>query len=103
MEHHRADGDLPVPPARPGDEVLTIGCGVPTFTGTGYDLGHVSLHAVRVAVDLLGGGDGLGGQVHTLSLWRDGRPAPARWETTALNQHPACPMHERSFLAAGQA
>jgi hypothetical protein len=101
LEHHRADGHLPLPPADPEGSVHLAGCGSRTFTGSSADLGHVSLHAVRAATDVLTDRQPVDAAVYTLSL-RDaqGRPIPARWQTHRLTPHRACLNHRATSPAA---
>ncbi len=98
LEHHRADGTIPAPPADPADNRLQpVGCMQPTFTGAAADLDTVALHAVRVITDQLAGADTdvelMSGDVFVASLHTPDGPVPARWEFGRLAVHPACPVH----------
>jgi molybdopterin/thiamine biosynthesis adenylyltransferase len=98
LAHHRAEGTVPAPPADRHGTVWPARCTEPTFTGTGADLDTIATHAARLAIaTLVGAQDGhedFDGDVHVAAL-RDttGRPIPATWDTQALTQHPACPLH----------
>jgi molybdopterin/thiamine biosynthesis adenylyltransferase len=96
---HMSDGSIPIPPAAPSDFVQPPGCSTPTFTGTGFDLDHVSLHAVRVAVAALLGATPGGyppppHDVAVLTLREpDGTPTLPTWTGHHLSVHPDCPCH----------
>lgn len=97
LELHLADGTIPAAPAAPEEEgVQPVGCAEPTFTGTGFDLAEISLHAVRTAVGLLqkdvdGGYPHLAEPVHVLALrHQKDRPLPPNWTAHALPVHRAC-------------
>jgi molybdopterin/thiamine biosynthesis adenylyltransferase len=91
-----------VPPASPADEKQPAGCADPTFTGTGFDLAEVSLHAVRVAVGTLlqdepNGYPVTGEAVHVLAL-RDavGAAVLPTWTAHPLKVHSDCGADHRS-------
>jgi len=98
LEHHRADGTLPTPPADPADNRLhPVGCAQPTFAGAAADLDTIALHAVRVITDRLAGSDTdtalLSADLFVATLHGPDGPVPARWEYGRLTTHPACPVH----------
>lgn len=97
LEHSLDDGSIPAAPAAPETVgVQPVGCAEPTFTGTGFDLAEVSLHAVRVAVGLLQSdvSGGYPAQPHPVSLLAlrdsDGQAIPPSWSAHPLPVHPAC-------------
>ena len=99
LMHHIADKTILNPPADPGGAIQPAGCADPTFTGTGFDLDQVSLHAVRVAVAALlretsGGYPAPPGDVAVLALRDpDGTPMLPTWTSYPLVRHPDCPCH----------
>lgn len=96
FQHRLVDDSIDSPPADPRGEIQPAGCADPTFTGAGYDLVHVALGGVRLAVGTLCG-DSQNGypdvdwDVAVISL-RDeqGRAVAPRWETYPLTRHPQC-------------
>lgn len=44
---------IPLPPMNPSGDVQPVGCAEPTFTGSSFDLGMISMQAVRMAVSTL--------------------------------------------------
>lgn len=97
LEHSLHDGVIPAAPAAPETVgVQPVGCAEPTFTGTGFDLTEVSLHAVRVAIGVLQTdvSDGYPAQqhpVHLLALRNSaGRALPPTWTGHPLPVHPEC-------------
>ena len=99
LQHHMNQGTIAPPPAAPTGQVQPAGCADPTFTGSGFDLCHVSLQAARVAVGYLlrnveGGYPSPPGDVDVLAL-RDasGTATMPTWTSHILTQHPACSGH----------
>jgi molybdopterin/thiamine biosynthesis adenylyltransferase len=96
---HMDDRTIPTPPAAPSEFVQPPGCASPTFTGAGFDLDHISLHAVRVATaallaDTLGAYPTPPHDVAVLALREhDGTPSLPTWTGYALSRHPDCPCH----------
>lgn len=96
---HMDDGTIPTPPAAPSEFVQPPGCASPTFTGAGFDLDHVSLHAVRVATAVLlrdtpGAYPSVSRDVATLALRdQDGTPTLPTWTGHTLTRHLGCPCH----------
>jgi molybdopterin/thiamine biosynthesis adenylyltransferase len=91
-----------VPPSSPEGDKQPAGCADPTFTGTGFDLAEVALHAVRVAVGTLlrdepNGYPATDEAVHVLAL-RDpsGAAVLPAWTAHPLDVHPACGAEHRS-------
>jgi hypothetical protein len=104
LEHHRADGTIPAPPADPADNRLhPVGCALPTFTGAAADLDTIALHAVRVITDRLAGSDTdialMCADVFVATLHGPDGPVPARWEYGRLRTHSACPIHGTTAAA----
>lgn len=95
-QRHLYDGTIPIPQQEPGGEVQPYGCYSPTFTGAGFDLDHVSLGAVRLAVaSLCNQPDSYPNfpwDVGILSLWdvATGLPLAANWNTFQLTHHREC-------------
>ena len=97
----QATPSIDLPPAEDGAEesVQTIGCFHPTFTGTGFDMDHVSLMATRLAIATLcrgqeGAYPDFDWNVAVLSLRDDeGDPIPSKWKTHQLAKHPECDEH----------
>ncbi|MDT0275540.1 ThiF family adenylyltransferase [Blastococcus goldschmidtiae] len=97
LEYGLDDGSIPDPPAAPEQaSVQPAGCADPTFTGTGFDLAEVALHATRVAVATLQAGQSSGypDSGHDLQMLtlrtHDGVPVPPAWTGLELPVHPSC-------------
>ena len=94
------DETLPIPAAKTVDGVQPTGCANPTFTGAGFDMSELALHAVRLAVS-------------TLTAGKEGGYPSANWDIEVvshrsvngtellpsvdvrdLNRHSACPECE---------
>lgn len=89
--------DIQNPPADGGGDVRVRGCFHPAFTGTGFDMDHVALMAVRMAVATLCRGRKIGypeldWNVGVLSLWDKDREMPVgpEWKTANYVKHPKC-------------
>jgi len=89
-----ANNTIPEPAAEEGSDIQPVGCFHPTFTGTGFDLDHVSVMATRLAVATLCQGQEEGypdfdWDVGVLSLWdeQSGIPIAPRWEICKLEKH----------------
>jgi molybdopterin/thiamine biosynthesis adenylyltransferase len=103
LEHSLDDGSVPAAPAAPETVgVQPVGCAEPTFTGIGFDLAEVSLHAVRVSSGLLQADvrDGYPAQQQPVALLAlrdaDGQAIPPSWSSYPLPIHPACTAaHDR--------
>jgi hypothetical protein len=93
------DGTIPTPPAAPSPFVQPPGCSTPTFTGAGFDLDQISLHAVRVAAAALLGSaaDSYPAPPYDVAVVSlrdpDGTPTLPKWTGHALIRHPSCPCH----------
>lgn len=99
--HHFTAGAYPFPAEEDGPDVQPVGCFSPTFTGAGFDLDHISLMAVRLAVSTLCAGteDGypdFNWDVGILDLWDKvaRQPIAPRWTTSTLTKHKDCDGHE---------
>ncbi len=99
LQHYMDDSTIPMPPASDTGWVEPEGCNSPTFTGTSFDIGNVSLMGVRLAVGTLcegknGGYPDFDWDVGVLSL-RDveGKPVPPSWVVFRLERHPSCENH----------
>lgn len=96
--HHR---DIARPPGALKDEVLEQppGCAERTFAGASYDLGEVSLQAVRLAIETLSQDGPPVSLIHTLRLVdASGRRAPPIWRVDALTKHPNCSCRSGAAL-----
>lgn len=90
--------EIPNPPEDGSCKVRVRGCFDPAFTGTGFDMDHVALMAVRMAVATLCRGSKSGAypdfdwNVGILSLWDTERNVPIapEWKTGCYSRHPAC-------------
>lgn len=98
-QNHLADESFHNPPHEETPQVQTVGCFHPTFTGTGFDMDHVSLAAVRLAISTLcSGQDGaypdFDWDVGVVDLWNElNSPIAPNWKTYALTRHPDCAAH----------
>lgn len=98
VEHHLLDdGGSPLEmPGAPDQDVQPAGCADPTFTGAGFDMAEIALHAVRVAVGMLlrdepGGYPQTDEDVHVLALrTSSGAAVPPSWTAHQLAVHPVC-------------
>jgi molybdopterin/thiamine biosynthesis adenylyltransferase len=99
LQQHMKDGTIPPPPDDPAEFVQPPGCANPTFTGAGFDLDMVAIHAVRVAAAALLHDDAdayhaLTPDVSVLALREpDGTPILPTWTGHALTRHPECLAH----------
>jgi hypothetical protein len=90
--------NFPGPPAAPAGEFQPVGCSSPTFTGASFDLTHVALQGVRVAVSTMCAGDESGypstdWDLAVVSLRSpDGQLIAPTVQTLALPRHPRCPV-----------
>jgi len=93
------DGSIPSPP---GDDVGTIqgaGCADPTFTGSNFELGHIPLLGVRLAVSAVcaTSPDGFPDQndmdVAVVTLRRGRQLVLPEWVGYKLHRHPSCTNH----------
>lgn len=98
LGHLLADGSIVLPPASPSELVQPPGCANPTFTGSGFDLDHVALQAVRVVVgELCVVGNHYPrapDDVAVLALRQpDGTPTLPTWTGYPLTRHRSCLAH----------
>jgi len=83
-------GEITPPPEEVNSDVQNAGCFSPTFTGSGFDMDHISIMATRVAVaTLCQTGDSypdFDWDVGVLHLWDEnsGLPIAPKWETYKL-------------------
>lgn len=99
FRHHLQDGRYREPAFDAAPNIQPVGCFSPTFTGTGFDMDHVSLMAVRLAVATLCRGAESGyldfdWDIGLMDLWKNGKPIAPAWETHALARHEKCDMHD---------
>jgi len=92
------DGTIPTPPSE-SRTIQPVGCAEPTFTGTNFDMQHMTLVGVRALILSLIQGDSnapldMPDDVFTLAL-RDteGNPITPTWLSAQLVRHPKCPNH----------
>lgn len=94
LEHAWHDKSIEPPPGRgagEGDLIQPPGCSERTFLGADFDLRELSLQAVRLVVETLGGETKTGSEVQTLSFAdENGRHCPPRWRVDDLPKHPKC-------------
>jgi molybdopterin/thiamine biosynthesis adenylyltransferase len=89
------------PPVAPTGEFQPIGCANPTFTGASFDLTHIALQGVRVAVSTLceetaNGYPATDGDITVVSLRAaNGQLIAPTVQTFPLPRHPRCPVCER--------
>lgn len=94
-ELHQKEGSVPNPPQDLSGRVQPVGCADPTFTGTGFDASEVSLMATRMAAGELGKEE-IGAypdcwwNVAVLSLRKDDKIIPPKWDVLFLRPHPSC-------------
>lgn len=88
FSYQYADKKIKSPPAEEGSNVQPVGCFSPTFTGSGFDLDHVSLMTARLAVSTLSvntqeGYPDFDWDVGVLQLWdnQSGLPIAPYWDT----------------------
>lgn len=97
---HMTDGAYAKPAAEDVPDVQPVGCFSPTFTGTGFDLDHISLMTVRLAIATLCANaenayPDFDWDVGVVDVWdKTGRPIAPLWTTTLLVRHPKCDGHE---------
>jgi len=80
-----------VPPGEEGSDIQPVGCFDKTFTGTGFDMDHVSLMATRVTIATLlrgetGGYPDFDWDIGILHLWDEmtSMPIAPKWMTRKL-------------------
>jgi len=99
LMYHIEGKTIPTPPEDPSGPIQPAGCADPTFTGTGFDIDQVALHAVRVAVGALlrDTPDGYEAPTPDVALVAlrdpDGAPALPMWTGHQLTRHESCPCH----------
>jgi len=93
------DGTIKRPNQEDIPDVQPAGCFHPTFTGTGFDLDHVTIEAVRLAVSTLCQGfeaayPDFDWDVGIVDLFGDdGKPIAPKWHPYKLEKHPECDCH----------
>jgi len=99
-QHHLYDERFRNPPHEDLPEIQPVGCFHPTFTGTGFDMDHVSLAAVRLVISTLcsgqeGGYPDFDWDVGVVDLW-DGKNTPIApsWTKYTLTRHHNCKAHD---------
>jgi hypothetical protein len=96
---HMANGAYGQPAAEDTPDVQPVGCFSPTFTGTGFDMDHISLMATRLAVGMLcsdteGAYPNFNWDIGVVNIWtQEGEPIAPSWKTFPLVRHPDCDNH----------
>jgi hypothetical protein len=97
LQEALAEDKIQNPPTDDSGEVRIRGCFHPAFTGTGFDMDHIALMAVRMAVATLcrntsGGYPDFDWNVGILSLWdaKRNKPIAPEWKTGRYSRHPRC-------------
>lgn len=99
FQNHLADETFHNPPHEEMPDVQPVGCFHPTFTGTGFDMDHVSLAAVRLVISTLCAGQDAAypdfdWDVGVVDLWSElNSPIAPTWKTYTLTKHPDCKAH----------
>lgn len=100
FQRHLVDKTIPCPAQEIVPDVQPVGCFHPTFTGTGFDMDHVALAAVRLVVSTLCAGQNgaypdFDWDVGVLNLWdASNLPIAPKWSTHQLHKHRNCEEHE---------
>lgn len=100
FQRHLAEGKIKTPHQENTADVQPVGCFHPTFTGTGFDMDHVSLAAVRLVISTLCSGQDAAypdfdWDVGVVDLWNEANtPIAPTWETYPLMQHSHCDGHK---------
>ena len=88
-------GEIHAPPAEEGSDIQPVGCFHQTFTGTGFDMDHISIMATKLAVSTMlrnekEGYPDLGWDVGVLELWDENTALPIfpKWHTYTLDKSP---------------
>lgn len=93
------DGEILIPNHADVPDVQPVGCFHPTFTGTGFDMDHVTLGAVRLTASTLCASEqgmypDFNWDVGVVNTWStDGLPIAPEWKTHTLDRHPECDEH----------
>lgn len=100
VEHARADGAVPVPPADSADGWFTpTRCAEPTFRGTRQSMQQVAMHASAVAANFLAGTPMVGNYWVASMRTPGGDPSPVAWSSTTVPVHPRCDLHAADTTA----
>lgn len=94
------DQSIKTPNQEGTPDIQPAGCFHSTFTGSGFDMDHVSLAAVRLAVSTLcadkdNGYPDFDWDVGIVDLWNEnGMPIAPEWHTYKLTKHADCDCHD---------
>lgn len=92
-------GEILIPNHADVPDVQPVGCFHPTFVGTGFDMDHVTLGAVRLTASTLCASEqgmypDFTWDVGVVNTWSaDGVPIAPEWKTYTLERHPECDEH----------
>lgn len=96
FQNYLNDGTIKRPSQANTPDIQPVGCFHPTFTGTGFDMDHISLAAARLAASTLCSGE-QGGypdfewDVGVLDLWKgETAPIAPSWQTYKLDKFTGC-------------
>lgn len=100
FQHHLNDNAILIPNQETTPDIQPPGCFHSTFTGTGFDMDHVSLAVVRLIVSTLcssteGGYPDFDWDIGVVNTWSDkGQPIAPQWITQPLVRHQDCSAHD---------
>lgn len=99
-QRHLGEQTFEMPAQEEVPDVQPVGCFHPTFPGSGFDMEHISLAVVRLAVATLcssaeGGYPDFDWDVGVVNLWDEeaGTPIAPHWSTYKLHRHAQCEEH----------
>lgn len=97
FQGHMLDKKIKTPNQENIPDIQPIGCFSPTFSGTGFDMDHISLTAVRLVISTLCIGNenaypDFEWDVGVVDLWDEETKMPTapKWTTYPLEKHPDC-------------
>jgi len=96
FQYRLEDESIPSPNKDPNGETQPVGCANPTFTGTSFDAGIITLGGVRLAVSTLleqekDGYPNFEWDIAIINMRDDkGKAITPSWQTYELKKHPSC-------------